>query len=69
MNPQRSEGGDLLAHRTIVLPGLLKLRTSNVTQRARYSNTAHKVRARNLLHETQTADLVLPVCDICNRHQ
>jgi hypothetical protein len=61
------EEEDLRAHGAVVLPGLLKLIALDIAKSTSDSNTAGKVGASNLLHETQTADLVLPVCDVCFR--
>jgi hypothetical protein len=60
---------DLRAHGAVVLPSLLKLVALDLAKSTSDSDTASKVGASNLLHETQTADLVLPVCDVCSRSQ
>ena len=57
----------LRAHRTITLPSLLDLIALDLAQRASNSNTARQIRARNLLHEPESADLVLPVSNIYNK--
>jgi hypothetical protein len=49
---------------SIALPSLLDLVALDFAQRARNSNAARQVRARNLLHEPESADFVLPVGDV-----
>jgi hypothetical protein len=57
-------GQDLRAHGTVALPGLLQLVALDLAQRTGDSDAAEQVRARNLLHEPEAADFVLPVGDV-----
>jgi hypothetical protein len=57
----------LRAHRTITLPSLLNLIALDLTQRASNSNTTRQIRTRDLLHESESTDLVLPVSNIYNK--
>ena len=36
----------------------------DLAQRTSNSNTTRQIRARDLLHESEAADFMLPVCDI-----
>lgn len=55
---------DLRAHRAVILPRLIELRARDLAKSAGNSDAAEQVGASDLLHETQAADLVLPVCDV-----